>query len=302
MGEDPIAVAERWFAEQVGRQVRAELGARNLTQQAVADALGVSLKEANRKLNGHSGYDLGDLVALTLRFGLKVLPSFGNRDDLFPPQARSRLQWVDGPDGSRPVLEDIHPSGLDFRRLANDLASLFVADPSLPRRLMTSFDLRRHIVAATQLQGLSVARIFPYEERSDWVFLTPDRSLVAAPFVSTASYSADVVARDREYILQCLRSLATVGAASGLLVALLSEELRVALADVLDLGFKPESTFELHGNPIAISGSLRAFAPVSDELMTVFEVGAGLDRPVPPGVSQALVPRKSIKPLKENEA
>lgn len=56
----------------VAGEIRAEMGRRNLSQQAIADHLGVSSVQIGRRMSGEIDWRLSELESLAELFGLQV--------------------------------------------------------------------------------------------------------------------------------------------------------------------------------------------------------------------------------------
>jgi len=60
----------REYEAQIAASIRARASARNLKAEQIADALGVSIESARRRLNGRSPWTLADLGRVAPVFGV----------------------------------------------------------------------------------------------------------------------------------------------------------------------------------------------------------------------------------------
>lgn len=88
----PLSAATRWFQHLVVLELRREMAATAASKSDVASALRVVDGQLRKKLAGTSGLTLDDLVALTLAFGPKLMPSFATELEMFPPGLRGSLE------------------------------------------------------------------------------------------------------------------------------------------------------------------------------------------------------------------
>lgn len=231
---EPLAEATKWFNLRVAEELRRAMSATGAKQADVAEVLGVKPKQVSYKLNAHSGFSIEDLVALAIRFGVQVIPSVGHRDELFPPQLRSRLSWRDSAAGSevslrRPtVLADVDMYGF-ARRLAERLAN----DGSIPRRLLIDADLRRHAIGALSDLGFSESRLFRSENGRSDLHVGPSAGVLCFLVASSTISVAEDVEMEYTRLVSALSMLADMPVISKFLIALLSRELEVAVDEAI---------------------------------------------------------------------
>lgn len=60
------------FSETVGATVRAEMARRKVTQQQVADVLGIAQTQVSRRLNGQVSFNVDELQAVAHLLGMSV--------------------------------------------------------------------------------------------------------------------------------------------------------------------------------------------------------------------------------------
>ena len=65
-----------YSVEAVGRRIQSQLLLRGITQQGLANKLGVSQAAVSRRLNGHSNFSASDLATIANWLGVSVAELF----------------------------------------------------------------------------------------------------------------------------------------------------------------------------------------------------------------------------------
>lgn len=86
-------VAAEWFQHQLVLELRREMAAGATTTKELAEMLGQSVGNLDRKLTGRKLLTYRDIVSLLLAFGPSLIPAPGAAEHLFPPSYRSLLRW-----------------------------------------------------------------------------------------------------------------------------------------------------------------------------------------------------------------
>jgi transcriptional regulator with XRE-family HTH domain len=100
------------YDQAVATEVRGEAARRQVTQLVIARALGLSQVAVSRRMNGHTPFEVGELVAVARGLGCEVTA-------LLPPQQRDSYvtrQYVQNgnvlqlPPNTRRTVERAHPA------------------------------------------------------------------------------------------------------------------------------------------------------------------------------------------------
>jgi AraC-like DNA-binding protein len=267
---DMEELAAHTFNLRVSTLVQAKAREANLRETAIAELLGITEKQVRRKFRGESGFSVKDLMVLSIRLGVDVVPHAENRDQLFPEEIRPRLIWTDTKQGSSVVIRDPEDStsSIDWNSLVPIVAECFLADSAVPHRLATGGDLRRHVLGGLISLGVPESRIFKGPTEAT-LAIGLGSQLIVECFASCARHeTAERVEDEILRITERVQRMTGI-APSVLLIAALTPELFDAIAF---LGVAANATGSLELPDSGSGMSVRAMAKHGDLQFVAFEL------------------------------